>query len=269
MLIQKGIAGVYPPATSKRMRNATGDSAEREQVHLLYEAEDGELERVADPDGRASQTGGTQAERRHVMAQCIECNKRVGFFKKRYTASRKGPFCKECFRPRLAVCMLYMHQAAKAEDTGSISNAKAAAWVALCHLVCAERVNIVRHYEHALGASLGSRSTWQASKQKAQEYAGRANALLLPNSPGKTFTQAILDRASSLQAPRSKEVHGHSISSSPGPLFASYTHTLEDVAILSGEASIADVEETLKSLPGHDWLGRKALDTTLAAVKRM
>ena len=196
-----------------------------------------------------------------VTSGCKTCGKILGFWSKQYTGCRTGPFCKDCIRRHWAFAFLYGH-------VGDVeSGAKAVAWHALCHLVCAERVNIIRDISHVLGASSKGEPTWPASKASAIKCAREAAASLPADSPGKATMNAILERATAIDAPRGPEVHMKEMSTSAGPIFAHVTMVLDQLAITACETTIDDLVDTLESLPNHEWLGRAPIHRALRLVK--
>ena len=190
------------------------------------------------------------------MAKCIKCGEGTGLFGKHYTRAENGPFCKECIRPHRALEMLYLEQSRQAAE----GKAHAAAWVAVCHLTCAERVNLIRDSKHASGVALASDATWQASKAKALEYVKIATEFLYKDVAGQAVLDAIRQRAMAVDGPHGAEIHAQEGSPSAAPVFPHFTHSLEDWALFSGEISIGDVEKVIPTLTGHEWLGQEAID---------
>ena len=225
------------------------------------------------------------------MPTCLQCRKKFGFlayFTMLWAKTGNGPYCRQCFARRTALLMLWHRQNQKAG-----TDPKAAAWVALCHLVCMEHVNVrVREPGGETIESVLVGRTWPASKAMALDFAERACRNLPVDSAGRRLLHDIQRRASSMTAPPGEEVRWLIKRTDQLPAFpnlpddllppsalASYPshlahlrtgfHYLWDTewaAFLSGEATIDDLLETLRSLPGQEWLDRSAIDEACEAA---
>jgi len=130
---------------------------------------------------------------------------------------------------------------------------KALAWMAACHLLHAERVNIHRSVEHVLGgAEVCSYATWQASKLKALEFGKRALSVC-HEEHGRTFCSFLVARAESLQSSRGTLKESKGMSSAIGPM-AHYEYLPEEAAILGGEQTLDDLSQLVSEIPCCEWL---------------
>jgi len=191
------------------------------------------------------------------MAECIVCGKRVGFFSRRDFKSGKGPFCKECVKPMDAFVFFYMQQ--EGLERKSDSDPKAAIWMALCHLICAERVNADCFRSYATGGTSHETNSWMASKNRALGLVENVLATLPDGSPGNILTKAIIERATNIQEPKTNEVKIETISGA-SPITGGTTYTPDIWAILSGEVTINDLIDFKNTFPEHEWLGNSAYD---------
>lgn len=167
--------------------------------------------------------------RQSNVAQCIKCGAKVGFFSQKNLRSGKGPFCKTCFVPYTAFFFTWIQQSKKSD-----ADPQSAAWVALCHLVCAERVNVVRETKHAIGMSLEKEETWKESKKSAVEYAQKALSLLPTSSPGHPFVSALLQRAQRIAGPSANVVGTQTMSTQVSLFDGSTDYVIDQWAIIAG-----------------------------------
>lgn len=163
------------------------------------------------------------------------------------------PLCTVCMReweeegPKLPVQYMRMSETAKSGD------AKALAWIAACHLLHAERVNIHRTVEHALGGAGGSSyTTWEASKAKALEF-GRRAMEVCHEEIGRTFCRSLVARAESIQSSGAALRESTGVSSAMGPM-AHYEYLPEELAILGGHQTLGNLSHLVSEVPCCEWL---------------
>jgi hypothetical protein len=182
------------------------------------------------------------------MANCIGCNKNLHLFEGTNLKDGKGPYCNDCSKPFVEFFSEYNKNLEKANN-----DAKAAAWIAVCHLLCAEKVNI-QYITSTIGQG---ELTWKKSKSKAIEFAKKAASLESSRDDNViNFFQAIISRAQLINYSKllpSKFSHLPPGGMS-GALFPHYVYNPEDVAVISGGMTITAFNALLSTLPGHEWL---------------
>lgn len=137
------------------------------------------------------------------------------------------------------------------------SNPTAGAWIAVCHLLAAERVNVIDRVSGVIGGGIlkAGEPTWRVSRAEAIRCAGTAISLLGDDTEGIAFLREILTRAEGISEPgvqptvRETEV-------TPGLFGGAYVFRDETIAIhtLANELTMAEIKDIVKSIPGHEWL---------------
>jgi len=188
---------------------------------------------------------------------CISCSRKIGFFDG-LDLGGKGPYCKNCLTPFFEFLSTYEKKSEKAD-----SDPKAAAWVAACHLLCAERVNIDYRDKNLLsGPPTAFGFTWEVSKRCAIELAKKALALLSGDDKlAKSFLHSIIKRAMSIASSAVQPFAVETTSSGWGGILGTrYVLSPESMAVQRGGMTLADLDQLLAALPGHEWLTGKRLE---------
>jgi hypothetical protein len=191
------------------------------------------------------------------MATCVKCGKEIGILSKFWFGQcnpvRKEdycrPCCKELKKSQRAFTEKYQEHEKKAKD-----DPKSAIWVALCHLICAEKVNIIPRIDHIMsGVGNEERPTWRSSKTNTIRFAEKAKNMLPSDSPGQTLIKNILNRAKQIESCEAPSYVLKEQSSSVG-LIPHFTLVSELKAIHYGAVTINELMETVSSIPCGNWL---------------
>jgi len=147
----------------------------------------------------------------------------------------------------------YMCAKSHAEDS-----AAAATWVALCHLHCAEHVN-VRYdasTENALGPS-HSGPSWQFALNAARKFLAMARSQITAKSGGESLLAALEQRIAAFKPPSSDP---QVLCGRPNgiPTGTVYVAPIEEAALAAAEvlkqASVGSLLDFVRSMPEHGWL---------------
>ena len=145
--------------------------------------------------------------------------------------------------------MQWTEMSGKAES----GDVKALAWLAACHLLHAERVNIHRSVEHVLGgAEVSSYTTCEASRSKALEF-GRRALSVCHDEGGRTFCSSLVARAKSLRSSGATVKESKGMSSAVGPM-PHYEFLPEELAILAGKQTLDDLSHLVSEIACCEWL---------------
>jgi len=140
------------------------------------------------------------------------------------------------------------------EISQNAGDAKSLAWLAACHLLHAEKVNIHRTVKHVMGgAEVFSSMTWEASKAKALEF-GRKALEHCKEECGRTFCVSLIARAEALQSPTTPVTKSEGMSSSVGLLTTHYEYLPEELAILAGGQNLQDLSRLVLTIASSEWL---------------
>jgi hypothetical protein len=183
------------------------------------------------------------------MANCRTCGKKFPLFTirnvKRPNPLGGGYLCTVCHGPYGLVLETYT-AALKNVQT----NPKAAAWVAVCYLMAAQRVNLVRTVTAAIIGASEIQSSWEVCRQSAAKLAATAKSMLPPNAEGQGVFSWILDRVETMTKPPPRQI--------PIQRHASvWGDTIPDIeyeALMRSGISIDELNRYVASFPGHRWL---------------
>jgi len=183
------------------------------------------------------------------MATCRKCGEKFPLFTIR-NARHPSPFgdgdlCRECYRPYGLVLGKYTTNLKKTE-----TDPKAAVWVALCCLLTAQRVNLVRTITAALIGLTETQNSWEMCRQKAIEYLTKAMPMFSADSDGQVFVKGLLDKAARITEPPPRKISIQRYASVMGDTILAIEHE----AIVRSGVSIDDLNNCVVSLPGHQWL---------------
>ena len=116
--------------------------------------------------------------------------------------------------------------------------------LAALHLLCAERVNIVYRVKGVFGP-VSETETWEASQDKALEFARKALAMLSKDDPQQQTAETLLKRGAAMFAPFAKPTNFDTFSD--GVIF----HTVyapHELAIIKGERTLQELELFIQEL---------------------
>lgn len=183
------------------------------------------------------------------MANCQKCGKKFSFFTirdERYSNPLGDEYlCKECYQPYRLVLEKYTNNLKKAD-----TDPKGAAWVALCCLLAAQRVNLVRTLTAAISRIYEKKNSWEECRQKTIELATKAMSMLHSDPEGQVFVKGLLAMAEETteSPPREIPIQVHA-SPLGGPIL-----DIEYEAIVRSGVSIDELNNLVASLPGYKWL---------------
>jgi len=191
------------------------------------------------------------------MSICVKCGKEIGVISKFWFGQcnpvRKEDYCRPCCKELKKLQRAFTEKYQEHEKNVN-DDPKSAIWVSLCHLVCAEKVNIIPRIDHVIGG-VGNkgRPTWISSKANAIKFAEKAKEMLPPDSSGQTLIKNILNRANKIESSKALSYIWEEKSTSVG-LMPHFTLVPELKAIHYGAVTINELMETVNSMPGGDWL---------------
>ena len=183
------------------------------------------------------------------MANCRQCGQKFSFLSIRDVRHPNplgsGHLCNKCYQPYQLVLEKYKTNL-KQVDT----DPKAATWVALCCLLAAQRVNLVRTVTAILCGFFETKNSWGVCRHRAMELAKKAISMLPFDSEGLVLVKDLLSKAEEVTESPPREI--------PIRLHASVMgDTILDIeyeAIMRSGISIDDLNNLVTSLPGHQWL---------------
>ena len=182
------------------------------------------------------------------MANCQKCEKKLPLITIKPTRHPNplgsGHLCKACYQPYFLVLKTYTTNVKRAE-----TDPKAAAWIALCCLLAAQRINLVHTMTAVLCGIVETKNSWEVCKQKSIEHAKKALSMLPSNSKGRPFVKALLQRAEALTEPPLREIPMQKY----GSVFGDSIAAIEYEAIVRSSVSIDELNKFAKSLPGYRW----------------
>ncbi len=183
------------------------------------------------------------------MASCQKCGKKFPCFTIRNVRhpnpSGDGVLCEQCYRPYGLVLEKY---------TTSLKNAhtspKAAAWVAVCYILAAQRINLVRTVTAAILGITETENSWKVCRQRAMELATRAMSMPASDSDGQAFLKGLLKRAEEITEPplRKMPIQRHA---------SVWGDTILDVeyeAVMRSCICMDELNDLVTSLSGRQWL---------------
>ena len=183
------------------------------------------------------------------MANCRKCKKKFPFFTIRPARHPNplgpGYLCGGCYQPYLLVLEKYKKSLENAD-----SNPKAAVWVVLCCLLAAQRINLVRTLTAVLCGIVETKNSWEVCRQKSIELSKKAMAMLPSDSEGRVFIQGLLNRAEEIAESPPREI----LIQKYGSVFGDSIIPIEYEAITRSGISMNELDDLIKSLPGHQWL---------------
>ena len=156
-----------------------------------------------------------------------------------------GYLCKECYQPYGLVLEIYTTNLEK-----SNTDPKAAAWVALCCLLAAQRINLVRTVTSVICGINEKKNSWEMCRQRAIELATKAMSMLPSGSEGQIFVKGILTGAEEITESPQREIPIQRHASVWGDSISD----IEYEALVRSGLSIDELNNLIASMPGHQWL---------------
>lgn len=183
------------------------------------------------------------------MMNCQKCGKKFSFFTisdaRHPSPSRNGYLCKKCYEPYGLVLEKYSANLKKTE-----TDPKAAAWVALCYTLAAQRVNIVRTITAAIIGLIETHSSWEVCRQRATDLATAAMAMVSTDAEGQIFMNGLLTMIENITESPHREIRIQRYASVMGDSI----QNIEYEAVMRSGISMDELNNLVVSLPGHQWL---------------
>ena len=183
------------------------------------------------------------------MTNCQRCGKKFPFFTIRDVRHpsplRDGYLCKKCYQPYGLVLKKYSANLKKTE-----TDPKAAAWVSLCYILAAQRVNLVRTITAAIIGLTETKSSWKVCRQRAMELTTTAMTMVSSDSEGKVFMNGLLTMVEKITESPHREIWIQRYASVMGDSI----QDIEYEAVVRSGISIDELNNFVVSLPGHQWL---------------
>jgi hypothetical protein len=183
------------------------------------------------------------------MANCQRCGKKFPFFTirdvKHLSPLRDGYLCKKCYQPYGLVLKKYSANLKKTE-----TDPKAAAWVALCCILAAQRVNLVRTITAAIIGLTETQSSWKVCRQRAMELTTTAMSMVSSDTEGQIFMNGLLAMIEKITESPHREIRIQRYASVMGDSI----HDIEYEAVVRSGILMDELNNFVVSLPGHQWL---------------
>lgn len=184
------------------------------------------------------------------MTTCRKCGEKFPLFTIR-NVRHPSPFGDgDLCRGAISLMVLSWGNTQPTLKKTATTDPKAAAWVALCCLLAAQRVNLVRTITAAIVGLTETQSSWEVCRQRAVELATKAMTMFSPDSDGRIFVKALLAMAAKITEPPPRKIRIQQYASVMGDTILAIEH--QDL-VRSG-VSIDDLNNCVAALPGHQWL---------------
>jgi hypothetical protein len=131
------------------------------------------------------------------------------------------------------------------------ADSKGLAWLAACHLMHAEKVNICYRFTDYIGLEETRRSS-RVSRTNAREFVKRA-LKVCDSESGFTFCTHLLARAKGINAPLAPEI-ARIVVLNPRLYVPRVVPQIEFEAIAVGKLTFEDLSRFIAEIPGHEWL---------------
>ncbi|MGD2028344.1 MAG: hypothetical protein PVG86_00295, partial [Desulfobacterales bacterium] len=164
---------------------------------------------------------------------------------KQPSPSRDGYLCKKCYEPYGLVLEKYSANLKKAG-----TDPKAAAWVALCYIMSAQRVNVVRTITAAMIGLTETHSSWEVCRQRAMDLAAAAMTMVSTDAEGQIFMNGLITMIENITESPHREIRIQRYASVMGDSI----QDIEYEAVLRSGISMDELNHLVVSLPGHQWL---------------
>ena len=183
------------------------------------------------------------------MPACQKCKEKISFFTiwdKNYpNPLGPGHLCRKCYQPYDLVLKKYTTNLEKID-----SDPKAAAWIALCCLLAARRINLMRTITAAISGFVAKQDSWKACKEKTMILADKAMSMLSHDSEGHLFLKALYAHAKAITEPPSRQIPIQRYAS----VYGDRILDIEYEAVVRSGVTIDEVTRFALSLPQHQWL---------------
>jgi len=198
------------------------------------------------------------------MPTCHKCKEKFSFFtirdKKYPNPLGAGHLCRRCYQPYGLVLKKYMTNLEKID-----SDPKAAAWVALCCLLAARRINLMRTITAVISGFVEKQNSWKVCKEKAMILAAKAMSMLSRDSDGHLFLKALYANAKDITKPPTREIPIQRYAS----VFEDRILDIEYEAVVRSGVTIDEVSRFASSLPRHQWLLAESCIDNLESIQQI
>ncbi|MDH3356916.1 MAG: hypothetical protein OEM06_05605 [Desulfobacteraceae bacterium] len=198
------------------------------------------------------------------MPNCQKCEEKISFFtirdKKYPNPLGTGYLCRKCYQPYGLVLKKYKTNLKKID-----SDPKAAAWVALCCLLAARRINLMRTITAAISGFVEKQSSWKVCKESSMILAAKAMSMLSRDSDGHLFLKALYANAKDITKPPTREIPIQRYAS----VFEDRILDIEYEAVVQSGVHIDEVCRFASSLPRHQWLLPESCIDNLESIKQI
>jgi hypothetical protein len=185
------------------------------------------------------------------MPTCQKCKEKFPFFtiidKKYPNPLGAGYLCQKCYQPYGFALKKYTTNLEKID-----SDPKAAAWVALCCLLAARRINLMRTITAAISGFVEKQNSWKVCKERAMILAAKAMSTLSCDSDGHLFLKSLYTNAKDITKP-----------------FEDRILDIEYEAVVRSGVTIDEVSRFASSLPRHQWLLSESCIDNIESIQHL
>lgn len=183
------------------------------------------------------------------MPTCLKCKEKISFFAIRDKIYPNplgaGHLCRKCYQPYGLVLKKYTTNLEKID-----SDPKSAAWVALCCILAARRINLVRTITAAISGFVEKQNSWKVCKERGMVLTEKAMSILSSDSDGHLFLEALYANAKDITKPPTWEIPIQRYAS----VFGDRILDIEYEAVVRSGITIDEVSRFALSLPRYQWL---------------
>ena len=183
------------------------------------------------------------------MPNCQKCKGKTSFFAIRDkfypNPLGTGHLCRKCYEPYGLVLKKYTINLEKID-----SNPKSAAWVALCCILAARRINIVRTITATISGFVEKQNSWEVCRERSMILTKKAMSMPLNDSDGYIFLNALYTNAKNITEPPAWEITLQRYAS----VFEDKILDIEYEAVTRSGITIDEVSEFACFLPQYQWL---------------
>jgi hypothetical protein len=158
---------------------------------------------------------------------------------------RDGYLCKKCYHPYGLVLEKYSVNLKKTQ-----TDPKAAAWVALCCILAAQKVNVVRTITAAIIGITETHGSREVCLRRAAELATATMTMVSSDAEGQIFINGLLSMIENITESPEREIRIQRYASVMGDCI----HEIEYEAVARSGISMDELNTLVESLPGHQWL---------------
>jgi len=198
------------------------------------------------------------------MPNCQKCEEKISFFtirdKKYPNPLGAGYLCRKCYQPYGLVLKKYKTNLEKID-----SDPKAAAWVALCCLLAARRINLMRTITASISGFVEKQNSWKVCKERAMILAAKAMSTLSCDSDGHLFLKSLYTNAKDITKPPNREMPIQRYAS----VFEDRILDIEYEAVVRSGVTIDEVSRFASSLPRHQWLLSESCIDNIESIQHL